>query len=95
MALQQDFAKLIENQTAVWQGQIKDYQERLGQVNAEGRANYEKTVVGLRENTEQSGKLLQQVREASEGAWKDIQGDTQKGFEQLQKGWAEALKRFG
>jgi hypothetical protein len=31
MALKQDFAGQLQGQIAVWQGQIKDYQERLGQ----------------------------------------------------------------
>ena len=95
MALKQDFAKLIESQIAVWQEQIKDHQERLRQAGVETRGNYEKALTGLRENAEQAGKLLQQVRQASEGAWKDMQSGTQNGLEQLQKGWADSLKRFG
>ena len=63
----QDFAALIESQISVWQGQIKEHQERLSQAGAEGRANYEKAVAGMRENTEQTGKLLLKVRDANEG----------------------------
>lgn len=88
----QDFAALIESQMGVWQGQIKDHQERLDHVGAEGRAKYEKAMVDMRENAEQTGKLLQKVREANEGAWKDMQTATQNAFERLQKGWADALK---
>ena len=95
MALRQDFATLIENQVAVWQEQIKDHQERLGQAGAEARAQHEKAVAGLRENAEQAGKLLQQVRQANEAAWKDMQAGTGNAFEELQKGWAAALARFG
>ena len=95
MALKQDFATLIENQMAVWQGQIKDYQERLSQAEAEARSTYKKAVAGLRENAEQTGKLLLQVRQANEDAWKDMQTSTQRAFERLQKGWAEALKGVG
>jgi hypothetical protein len=88
----QDFAALIESQIGVWQGQIKDHQERLSLAGAEGRANYEKAVTGMRENAEKTGKLLLKVREANEGAWKDMQTATQKAFERLQTGWADALK---
>jgi hypothetical protein len=94
MALKQDFAKQIENQVAVWQAQIKEHQERLGQAGAEARANYEKAIAQLRENAEEGNKLLQKVREANEGAWKDMQVASQRSLEQLQKGWADALKRF-
>jgi hypothetical protein len=94
MALKQDFTKLIEDQIAVWQTQIKDHQERLAQAGAEARVNYEKAVAGMRENAEQAGKLLHQVRDASEGAWKDMQASSRQAFERLQKGWADAIGRF-
>jgi hypothetical protein len=95
MALKnQDFAKLIENQIAVWQGQIKDHQERLNHAGAEGRAKYEKAVAGMRENAEQTSNLLVKVREANEAAWKEMQTGTQNAFERLQTGWADALKGF-
>ena len=71
MALKQDFAKQIENQIAVWQAQVGEYQERLGQAGAGARADYEKAVATMRENVERANKLLAQVREAQEGAWKD------------------------
>ncbi len=88
----QDFATLIESQIGVWQGQIKDHQERLSQAGADGREKYEKAVVGMRENAEKTGKLLLKVREANEAAWKDMQTATQSAFERLQAGWADALK---
>jgi hypothetical protein len=95
MALKQEFAIQIENQIAVWQAQIKDHQERLGQAGVEARANYEKAVATMRENVEQANRLLAQVREAQEGAWNDMQSASHKAFERLQKGWADALGRFG
>ena len=94
MALKQDFAEQLQGQIAVWQGQIKDYQERLGQAGAQAQADYEKSIASLRDNTEQATKLLGQVREASENAWKDMQASSEKALAQLQQGWAETLKRF-
>ena len=38
--------------------------------------------------------MLAQVQQASEAAWKDVHSANQKALEQLQKGWADALKRF-
>jgi hypothetical protein len=94
MAIKQDFAKQLESQIAVWQAQIKEHQERLSQASADAKAGYEKSIATLRENADQAGKLLGQVREASEGAWKDMQVASMTALEQLQKGWADALKRF-
>ena len=85
----------IESQIAVWQAQIRDHQERLAQAGAEARANYENAVASMRENVEQANRLLAQSREAQEGAWKDMQAASQSALEQLQKGWADALRRFG
>ncbi|MFL5335134.1 MAG: hypothetical protein ACJ8H8_18575 [Geminicoccaceae bacterium] len=95
MSLKQDFAEQIEKQIAVWQAQIRDHQERLAQAGAEARASYEKAVASMRENVEQANRLLAQAREEQEGAWKDMQAASQGAFEQLQKGWADALRRFG
>jgi hydroxylamine reductase (hybrid-cluster protein) len=94
MALKQDFQQVVEKQLAVWQAQIEEHQEQLGQAGAEARAGYEKAVATLRENAEQADKLLHQVRDAGEGAWKDMQASSLKAFEQLQKGWADAIGRF-
>jgi hypothetical protein len=94
MALQQEFARQIEQQIAVWQAQIKDHQERVAEAGAKAGAETEKAIAAMRENVEQAGKLLAQAREAQENAWKDVQAASQSAFERLQKGWADALGRF-
>ena len=95
MALKQEFQQQLEKQLAVWQGQIDEYQSRISQAQADAKANYEKSVAVMRENAEQTKKLLSQVQEASEGAWKDMQTASQRSLEELQKGWAAAFSRFG
>ena len=98
MALKQDFTKQLEGQLAAWQGQIKDYQERMAQAGAQltehAKADYEKGLAQLKASAEEAGKLLAQAREASEGAWHDMQAASSKAFAQIQQGWADALKRF-
>jgi hypothetical protein len=94
MAIKQDFTQQVENQLAVWQAQIKDYQERLAQAGAQAKTDYEKGLATLRQNTEQANQLLGKVREANEAAWKDMQTASQSALAQLQQGWADALKRF-
>lgn len=98
MALQQDFTKQLEGQIAAWQGQIKDYQERMAQAGAQlteqAKADYEKGLAQLKASADDAGKLLAQTRDASAGAWQDMQAASSKAFVQLQQGWADALKRF-
>jgi hypothetical protein len=84
----------VESQLAVWQGQIKDYQDRLAQAGAQAKAEYEKGLAQLKTNADEDGKLLGQARDVSEAAWKDMQAASSKTLAQLQQGWAEALKRF-
>ncbi len=99
MAVKQDFAKQLESQIAVWQAQIKEHQDKMAQAGAaataEAKAAYEKSLTALQAQTEQATKLLAETRTASEAAWKDIQTASAKAFEQLQQGWADALKRCG
>lgn len=95
MAVKQEFTKQIEGQLAVWQAQVKEYQERLAQAGAQAKADYEKNLAALQASTEQARQLHKQVQDAQEGAWKDMQGASQKAFESLQKGWADAIGRFG
>ena len=70
MAVKQDFTKQVESQIAAWQGQIKDYQERLAQAGAQAKADYEKGLTQLKTNVDEAGKLLVQARDASEAACK-------------------------
>jgi frataxin-like iron-binding protein CyaY len=95
MAIKQDFAKQLESQIAVWQAQIAEHQERLKQASTQAKAEYDKGVTQLQASAEEATKLLAKVRESSEQAWADMQTASGKAFEQLQKGWADALKRFG
>ena len=95
MALKQDFQKQLEAQISVWQAQIPVHQEQMQQAGAKARADAEKAIAQLKEQAEQAQKLLGQVQQASEAAWKDVHTANLKAFEQLQKGWADALKRFG
>jgi hypothetical protein len=94
MTIKQDFQKQVEGQLAVWQAQVTDHQERLAKAGADARADQEKVIVSLRESAGQAKKLLGQIQEAGEGAWNDMQAASQRAFEQLQKGWADALTRF-
>ena len=98
MALKQDFTKQLEGQLTAWQGQIKDYQERLGQAGASSASRPRPTTrrawPSSRPTPTMPASCWTQAREASEGAWEDMQAASGKAFAQLQQGWADVLKRF-
>jgi DNA anti-recombination protein RmuC len=95
MALKQDMARQIQAQVEVWQAQIAAHRERMAQAGQEAKAKSEKAIAQLQDNAEQAQKLLRQVQDANEAAWKDMQQASLQSLERLQKGWADALKRFG
>ncbi len=95
MALKQDMARQIQAQIEVWQAQIAAHRERMAQAGEEAKADSEEAIAQLQDNAEQARKLLRQVQDANEGAWKDMQQASLQSLERLQKGWADALKRFG
>ena len=94
MALKQEFARQVEAQVQVWQAQIKEHQERMGQAGAEAKAGYDKGLAQLRANVEEAGTLLRQVQDSNTAAWKDMQAASSQSLERLQQGWADALRRF-
>ena len=94
MAMKQDFAQQIEAQMKVWRAQIKEHQEQMGQAGATAKSNYDKAMAQLESNADEAGKLLRQVQDANEAAWKDMQQASLQSLERLQKGWADALSRF-
>ena len=73
MALKQDMARQIQAQIEVWQAQITAHRERIAQAGQEAKANSEKAIAQLQDHAEQARKLLRQVQDANEGAWKDMQ----------------------
>jgi hypothetical protein len=97
MALRQDFAEQVKAQTEVWRGQIKTYQEQMEQAGAKAMADYKKAMAQMeaKAEAEEARRLAEQVQSANEIAWKDMQSATAKAFAELQKGWADAISRFG
>ncbi|HML14778.1 MAG TPA: hypothetical protein VK456_15850 [Xanthobacteraceae bacterium] len=95
MALRQDFAEQVKAQTEVWRGQIKTYQEQMEQAGAKAAADYKKAMEQMQAKAEEARRLAEQVHSASESAWRDMQTATAKAFAELQKGWADAISRFG
>jgi hypothetical protein len=94
MAMKQEVARQIEAQLQVWQAQIKEHKERMGHAGAQAKAGYDKALAQLRANAEEASKLLRQVQDTNEAAWKDMQAASMDSLERLQQGWADALKRF-
>ena len=94
MALQEMLAQQLEAQIKEWEKQSKDFKAKVEKAETQVRGEYEKNLKTLENKTEQAGKMLSQVQQANEAAWKDMEASTTRAFEELKKGWEEAIARY-
>jgi uncharacterized protein YukE len=94
MTLKQDLAEQLKAQSDIWQGQAKEYQQRMEQAGEQARAEYKKAIEQMEAKIQDAAKLAEQIRSANEAAWKDMAAASQKAFVELQRGWADAVSRF-
>ena len=92
--MQFDFTRQLESQMRIWEAQLREYQAQMQSAATQMRADYEKAVVELQGQIDTGQEMLKQVQSANETAWNDISSASLKAFEQLQRGWAEALSRY-
>jgi hypothetical protein len=95
MTLKQNFVEQLNSQSEVWRAQMKGYQERMEQAGEQARAEYRKAMEQMERQIQEAAGLAERVRSANEAAWKDMVTASQKAFAELQRGWAEAISRFG
>ncbi len=91
MGLQETFAQQLQAQIKDWEKQTKDLKAKIAIAETQVRAEYEKN---LEKTMDQAGKMLSQVQQANEAAWKDMEVSTTRTFEELKKGWEEAAARY-
>ena len=94
MELQDTFAQQLQAQTKDWEKQAKEFKAKAEKAEAQVRAEYEKNLKNLEKTMDQAGKMLSQVQQANEAAWKDMEAGTARSLEELKKGWEEAAARF-
>lgn len=94
MGLQDTFAQQLQAQIDAWEKQAKDFRAQADKAEAQARAEYEKNLKSLEKTVDQAGKILAQVQQVNEAAWKDMEASTVKAFEDLKKGWEDALARY-
>jgi hypothetical protein len=92
--MQFDFTRQLESQMRIWEAQVREYQAQMQSASTQMRADYEKAVAEMQKNIERAKEMLDSTKDANETAWNDIGSASLKAFEQLQKGWADALSRY-
>jgi|TARA_Y100000294_G_scaffold143369_1_gene137888 hypothetical protein len=91
MGKQETFTKHLETQIKDWEKQTQEFKAKAEKAGAQVRAESEKN---LEKTMDQAGKMLSQVQQANEAAWKDMEVSTTRAFEELKKGWEEAIARY-
>ena len=94
MGLQETFAQQLQAQIKDWEKQTKEFKAKIDRADTQVRAEYEKNLKNLEQTMDQAGKMLSQVQQANEAAWKDMEASTTRAFEEFRKGWEEAAARY-
>jgi uncharacterized coiled-coil DUF342 family protein len=92
--MKDSFADTLKAQSDIWTTQVKEYQDRVGQMSDKTRNDYKKAMEEMESKAEEARKMADHVRGANEAAWKDMMSASQKAFVELQRGWADAVARF-
>jgi predicted AlkP superfamily phosphohydrolase/phosphomutase len=94
MELQDTFAQQLQAQIKDWDKQAKEFKAKAEKSETQVRAEYEKNLKNLQKTMDQAGKMLSQVQQVNEAAWKDMEASTARAFEELKKGWEDAAARY-
>ena len=94
MALQDMFAKQLQEQIKLWEGQAKEIKAKSAEATAQVRAEYDKSLENLDKSLDQARKMLPEIQKANASAWKDMEASTSRAFDELKKGWEEAIARY-
>ena len=94
MATQNMFINETQKRIEEWQTQLADLTKQLENAQAQNKAKFEKGIVEMKDSIGQATTMVQQAQQANEKAWNDMEAATKKAFDQLQKGWQQALSRY-
>ncbi len=94
MATQNMFINETQKQIEEWQTQLADFTKQLENAQAQNKAEFEKGIAEMEDAIGQATTMVQQTQKANEKAWNDMEAATTKTFDQLQKGWQQALSRY-
>ncbi len=94
MGLQETFTQQLESQMKEWEKQARDLKAKAEKAGAQGRAEYDKSLVNMEKTMSQANKMLTQVQQANEAAWKDMEASTTRAFEEFKKGWEAAIAHY-
>ncbi len=92
--MQDTFTQQLQAQIKDWEKQAKEFKAKAEKAETQVRAEYEKNLKNLEKTMDQAGKMLSQVQQANEAAWKDMEASTTRAFEEFRKGWEEAAARY-
>ncbi len=94
MTTQDNFVAETQKQIEEWQTQLADLTKQLENAQAQTKAEFKKGIAEMEDRISHATTMVQQAQQANEKAWNDMEAATKKAFDQLQKGWQQALSRY-
>ena len=94
MGSKEAYREKLEAQIREWSAKIDLLKARADQVEAEAKIEYRNRIEDIRQRKEALQEKLKELQNASDAAWKEIKGGTEKAAADLRDALQSALAKF-
>jgi len=94
MGSKEAYREKLEAQMREWSAKIDLLKARADQVEAEAKIEYRNRIEDIRQRKEALQEKLKELQNASDAAWKEIKGGTEKAAADLRDALQSALAKF-
>jgi len=94
MGNKEAYREKLEAQMREWSAKIDLLKARADQVEAEAKIEYRNRIEDIRQRKEALQEKLKELQNASDAAWKEIKGGTEKAAADLRDALQSALAKF-
>lgn len=77
-----------------WNAEIDRAQERLREASRDMEKRYAEQIAEMAERRDQAQAKLEEIRETSNERWREFETNTRAAWDDISRGFQEALKRF-
>jgi len=94
MSKKEAYMEKLQAQLDEWSADIKKLKAKAGQVNADAKIEYHKTIEDLKEKQEKAKDKLKELRLAGDEAWKDMKTGIETAWNNLSESVKSAISKF-
>lgn len=94
MTNKHDFLRQFEEQIQNWSSEIKKMEAHVEKAQADAKLQYQDNLKQMREERNKAQEKLQEIQQAGDGAWDDMQKGAEDTWKVLENSFNRALSRF-